>query len=144
MRGDHPVEFMRVLFRLVHSLDVRSKRMGREIGVTSPQRLVIRMIGRHPGIFAGELAPLLDLHPSTLTGVLARIEKRGYLRREADPGDRRRARLYLTARGEDVDRRRAGTVEAAVRRALARTDPRRVRLAESFLQRLAAELATHD
>jgi DNA-binding MarR family transcriptional regulator len=135
-----PVPFMRVLWRLVHGLEVRSKRMARELGVTGPQRLVMRMVGRHPGVAAGELASLLDLHPSTLTGVLKRLETRGYLRRVADAADRRRVQLFLTTRGRAIDRERGGTVEAAVRRALGRADARVVRSTDAVLKQLVAAL----
>lgn len=141
MREDgESVHFMRALWKLVHSLDVRSKRMARVLGVTGPQRLVMRMVGRHQGVSPGGLAELLDLHPSTLTGVLARLEQRGYLRRDVDPDDRRRVRLSLTVRGRKVDRERAGTVEAAVRRTLMRADPTQLRHTEMLIQRVAAEL----
>jgi DNA-binding MarR family transcriptional regulator len=131
---------MRTLWRLVHGLDVRSKWMEHNLGVTGPQRLVMRMVGRHPGIGAGELASKLDLHPSTLTGILARLEDRGYLDRVVDPADRRRARLRLTASGRRIDRERKGTVEAAVRRSLARTRADDVTSTEAMLATLVEEL----
>jgi hypothetical protein len=49
-------------------------------------------------------------------------------------------RLFLTTRGRAVDRQRAGTVEAAVRRALGRSDARVVRSTEALLQQLVAAL----
>ena len=80
--NNETLKFMRVLWGLVHGLDVRSKWMERNLGVTGPQRLVVRMVGRQPGIAASEIAVALDLHPSTLTGILSRLEKRGYLTRD--------------------------------------------------------------
>lgn len=131
---------MRTLWRLVHALDVRSKWMERNLGVTGPQRLVMRMVGRHPGIGAGDLASKLDLHPSTLTGILARLEARAYLVRLADPADRRRACFRLTAAGAGVDAERKGTVEAAVRRALTRSAELDVEHTEAVLAILVTEL----
>lgn len=116
------LQFMQRVWELVHALDVRSKRMAQTIGVTGPQRLVIRIVGQKPSQTASEIAQLLGKHPSTLTGVLARLEGRGLLAREIDPEDRRRARFTLTAAGKAIDRERKGTVEAATRRALARME----------------------
>jgi DNA-binding MarR family transcriptional regulator len=116
------LQFMQRLWDLVHALDVRSKRMAQTIGVTGPQRLVIRMIGQRPGRGASEIASILGMHPSTLTGVLARLELRELIVRRIDPDDRRRAQFTLTAAGKRIDRDRRGTVEAAVRRALARAN----------------------
>jgi DNA-binding MarR family transcriptional regulator len=93
-----------------HALQSTSKWMEVRLGITGPQRLVIRMIGCFPGISAGALANLLHVHPSTLTGVLRRLSDRGAIRRSTDPYDSRRALFWLTARGRRVDRLRSGTV----------------------------------
>jgi DNA-binding MarR family transcriptional regulator len=113
---------MQRLWDLVHALDVRSKRMARTLGVTGPQRLVIRVLGRSPAMTASDISGTLGMHPSTLTGILRRLEGHGMIEREVDAADRRRARFRLTARGKKIDRERKGTVEAAVRRGLGRAD----------------------
>jgi DNA-binding MarR family transcriptional regulator len=114
------LHFMQLLWELHHNLQARSKQMESALGVTGPQRLVVRLVGRHAGISAGELAALLHLHPSTLTGVLRRLEQHGLLHRRSDPKDGRRVLLTLTAAGRRVDARRSGTVESAVQQALSR------------------------
>src|SRR5262245_1489593 len=96
------LQFMQRVWDLVHALDVRSKRMVKAVGVTGPQRLVIRIIGQKPNQTASQIAETLDKHPSTLTGVLARLEQRGMITRHVDPEDRRRARFTLTASGRKI------------------------------------------
>ncbi|MGW6914898.1 MarR family transcriptional regulator [Kitasatospora sp. NPDC054939] len=44
---------------------------------------------------AGDLADQARLTTGAVTGVLNRLEKAGYARREADPGDRRRVRVVM-------------------------------------------------
>jgi DNA-binding MarR family transcriptional regulator len=134
------LEFMRLLWALDHALHSTSKWMEARLGITGPQRLVIRMIGRFPGVSAGALADLLHVHPSTLTGVLRRLAGRGAIRRTADPRDSRRALFWLTARGQSIDRLRSGTVEAAVTRALARAPARNLAAARTMLARVTLEL----
>src|SRR3954470_12003885 len=103
------LEFMRLLWAVDHGLQSTSKRMESTLGITGPQRLVLRLVGRFPGITAGNLAQILHVHPSTLTGVLKRLERRGFLQRRPDPRDARRASLGLTARGRRLDVGAAGT-----------------------------------
>ena len=134
------LQFMQRLWELVHALAVRSKRMRRTLGVTGPQRLVIRVVGQSPDATASEISDILGLHPSTLTGVLARLERQGMLQRRADRSDRRRARFRLTSAGRRVDRERKGTVEAAVRRAMGRAEPAMIAQTEALLALLVAEL----
>lgn len=135
------LQFMQRLWELVHALAVRSKRMGRTLGVTGPQRLVIRVVGQSPGATASEISEILGLHPSTLTGVLARLENQGLLQRRVDAADRRRVRFRLTPAGLQINRERKGTVEAAVRRAMSRAGPERIAQTEALLALLVAELA---
>jgi DNA-binding MarR family transcriptional regulator len=57
-----------------------------------------------------ELSAETGTRATTLTGVLDRLENRGYLTRELDPTDRRSFRLPLTEAGQAA----AGRVRAAV------------------------------
>jgi DNA-binding MarR family transcriptional regulator len=138
------LEFMRGLWALDHALQSASKRMEARLRITAPQRLVVRIVGRYPGISAGELSEILHLHPSTLTGILRRLGEHGVVDRQADPDDARRALLFLTAKGRSVDALRNGTVEAAVRRALGRVRPAAVQHAREVAEALASELARID
>ena len=133
------LEFMKQLWAVVHGLQTISKRLESQHGITGPQRLVVRIVGRTPGISAGALAQILRMHPSTLTGILRRLETRGILTRKSDPNDARRALFALTARGRKVDTLKTGTVEAAVRRVLAR-QPNEASVAQKLLASLALEL----
>jgi DNA-binding MarR family transcriptional regulator len=134
------LEFMRLLWAVDHGLQQRSKRMTAAFGVTGPQRFVIRVLGRFPGLSAGHLAQVLHLHPSTLTGILDRLERKGLLSRRTDPEDRRRAVLGLTAMGRRLDVDSRGTVESLVMEALAGQPPRQVQAARDVLAAVASGL----
>jgi MarR family transcriptional regulator, organic hydroperoxide resistance regulator len=122
-RLDAPLSFLRVLWSLGHALERRSKAMERSLGVTGPQRLAVRLVALYPGITPKELAALLCVHPSTLTGIVHRLVDAGFLRREPDPHDGRRARLSVTEAGRGIDGATRGTVESAVREVLAAAAP---------------------
>ncbi|NNB99923.1 MarR family transcriptional regulator, partial [Corallococcus exiguus] len=134
------LEFMRLLWAVDHGLQSTSKRMESTLGLTGPQRLVIRLVGRFPGITAGALANILHVHPSTLTGVLKRLEKRGLLERKSDPLDGRKALFALTDSGRALDIPSEGTVESAVQRVLARLPRDRIVVTQEALKALAEEL----
>nr|WP_224244622.1 MarR family transcriptional regulator [Hyalangium gracile] len=134
------LEFMRLLWAVDHGLQSTSKRMESTLGITGPQRLVLRLVGRFPGITAGALAQILHVHPSTLTGVLKRLEKRGLLERKSDPLDGRKALFALTEAGRALDVPSTGTVEAAVQRALSKMTRARILHTQDVLTALAEEL----
>jgi MarR family transcriptional regulator, organic hydroperoxide resistance regulator len=132
--------FMSLLWAADHGLDRLSKRMEAKIGVTGPQRLAIRIIGRFPWISAGQLAAILHVHPSTLTGILRRLEARRLLLRRIDARDARRALLRLTSEGKRCDARQAGTIEAIVETVLAQCTRHEIDVTARVLARLAAAL----
>ncbi len=134
------LDFLRLIWGLDHSLQRVSKQMEKRLGVTGPQRLVIRIVGRFPGLPAGKLAALLQIHPSTLTGILKRLEGRGFLRRQVDPRDRRRVLLGLTSKGRQLDIATSGTIETAIERALSRLSPDRIEGSREVLMRLRDSL----
>ena len=134
------LQFMQLLWAVVHGVEKTSKRMTSEIGVTGPQRLVLRVVGLCPGVSAGDLASVLHVHPSTLTGVLQRLVAQKLLLRIDDPSDRRRAILRLTPRGARVNSVNRGTVELAVAEALDGVSARDRAATRRVLQRLARHL----
>lgn len=134
------IEFMRLLWAIDHGLEASSKQMDAQLGVTGPQRLVIRIVGRHPDISAGRIADALHVHPSTLTGVLGRLVERNILTRRVDETDARRALFSLTTHGKKLDDVKTGTVESKVRRALSRLPKREVASTRRVLGALAEAL----
>ena len=135
------LDVMQGLWALAHALEARSKRMHRELGVTGPQRLLLRVIGQSPGCGPGAAARRLSLNPGTVSRLAAGLERRKLVRSDPDRVDGRKLRLTLTARGKVLNGRHRGTVEGAVRQALIEAPPSEVRLARRFIHRLAEYLA---
>jgi len=134
------LDFMRLIWEVDHALQRTSKRMETTLGVTGPQRFVLRIVGRFPGIPAGHLAEILHVHPSTLTGILKRLERSGLISRRPDARDRRRTLLGLTDKGRLVDVGTEGTVEAAIQQALERSRPQQIEAARELLSTIAETL----
>jgi DNA-binding MarR family transcriptional regulator len=72
-----------------------SKQSEAESG-TPLQGAVMRYIDRHPGTTAGEAAEATQLISSNFSRAIGGLEKVGLVRREFDPNDARRVRLYPT------------------------------------------------
>jgi DNA-binding MarR family transcriptional regulator len=114
--------------------------MESSLGITGPQRLVLRIINRHPGISAGDLAHIAKLHPSTITGIVQRLVKKNLITVERDSGDNRRVRLDLRPEARPYTRTMKGTVEATVKRTLDALPAQQLQHARSVLSSLAAAL----
>lgn len=66
------------------------------IGLTRSQWSVLAYLLREDGVQQQRLAELMDLTPITLTGLLDRLERDGWVERRPDPEDRRAKRIFLT------------------------------------------------
>lgn len=117
------IELMRRLMGLNHALERVSSRMEAALGVTAQQRMILRCLGRYPGMTPGQLAAQLHVDPGTVSASLRRLEKKKLVVRRRDPRDKRRVSVALTERGRALDRPSNGTVEHAVERLLDTTDP---------------------
>jgi DNA-binding MarR family transcriptional regulator len=143
-RAGDALSFLRLLWAIDHLLQERSKAMLIRLGVTGPQRLVLRVLARHPDLTAGQLAGFLHLHPSTVSGILGRLEQRRLVVRRMDDLDRRRVRLALSRKGLELARPRRGTLEDRIEEALQGLEPEQRRAAELALSAVADRLAATD
>jgi DNA-binding MarR family transcriptional regulator len=86
--------------RLTTSVKLALREVGLQLALLNHQvgtRLRLRdvdfdclnLLSRHGPAGPGTLARLAGLHPATMTGVLDRLEKSGWVTRDRDPSDRR-------------------------------------------------------
>jgi DNA-binding MarR family transcriptional regulator len=125
LSGDLPplppvLAFLRSLWNLNHALEVTSSDMLRTIGVTAQQRMVLRIVGHVGRLTAGQLSALLHVHPGTLSATLARLERRGLVKRAREADDARRVVVSLTPAGAALLATSEGLVESAAAAALER------------------------
>ncbi len=69
-------------------------------GLTRPQVNVFHELYDSPGISLKDLSRKLGMAHSTVSGIIVRLEKKGYVEKRSDSVDKRFSRLYLS---EKVD-----------------------------------------
>jgi MarR family transcriptional regulator, organic hydroperoxide resistance regulator len=138
------LEFLRSLWQLNQAIEQLSSRMEKRLGVTAQQRLLLRCIGKYPGIAAGQLAAIMHVDPGTISAALKRLETKSLIERRTDPRDQRRICLGLTPNGRALDMPTQGTVEDAVVRLFEQVPAPNVALTVNvlgqFAELLSAEL----
>jgi DNA-binding MarR family transcriptional regulator len=70
--------------------------------LTTPQYMVFNALWMGDGITIGELGQRVALDGSTITGILDRMEKSGYVERRPNAEDRRSALVHLTEKAREV------------------------------------------
>ena len=70
--------------------------------LTAPQYFVFNALWMGDGISIGELGECVSLDSSTLTGIIDRLERNGFVERQPNPDDRRSVLVFLTARAREL------------------------------------------
>lgn len=114
-----------------------NRRVGGRLGLRDADMDCLDLIGRLGPIGAGPLAKAAGMHPATLTGVLDRLERAGWVVRERDTEDRRAVRIRaLPERGREVLEQFAG-MNGAVQEICSHYDERQLAVIADFLARVA-------
>lgn len=108
--------------------------------LTSQQFWMLIALRESPGLSQAELAARVRADAPTVSRTVSGLLERGLLRSEPDPDDRRRSRMYLSARGERLAQELA-SVARDVRAALVDgMDEDEVAALRQGLQRVIANL----
>ena len=123
----------RLYVRAVGIVDTLRVQTWKQLDITVTQLRVLFILRDNSGAPAGFLADRLRVTPPTVTGLVDRLVRMGFVRREEDPEDRRLVRNFLTERGLQV----VGEVEREGRAFLAKVF---ARLAPEQMSRLVTAL----
>jgi DNA-binding MarR family transcriptional regulator len=115
--------------------------VGGRVNVRASDLECLDQIGREGPLSPTSLARLTGQHPATLTGILDRLERDGWIARDRDPGDRRGV-VVRAERGRGAEILRLFLVESGMSPALdeilARYTEAELAAIADFLHRTAA------
>jgi DNA-binding MarR family transcriptional regulator len=89
-------QIMVALRRITRAMDQRSRLLLQGYGLTTPQLATLLAIARLQPVTAGAVAREIHLGHSTVTGILDRLQRRGWIGRSRGQHDRRSVSLCLT------------------------------------------------
>jgi DNA-binding MarR family transcriptional regulator len=95
-REDLSRNFGFILHDVARLLRTTFDRRVKSLGLTRSQWWVLNHLFRNNGMTQSDIADLLEIERATLGRLLDRLEAKGWVRREADAGDRRAKRVFLT------------------------------------------------
>ena len=84
------------LRRIIRATDLHSKRLSKSSGLTSPQLMVLQTLRENSDLTVGEVAKRISLSQATVTTIVDRLERGGYVYRERSTTDKRKVHVYLT------------------------------------------------
>jgi DNA-binding MarR family transcriptional regulator len=92
----------RLLYRVCHLHHREAERVFELMGLHRGQPPLLRLLWDRDGRTHSELAQGMSVQPATISRMLKRMERRGFILRQQDRRDERVSRVYLTQKGRAV------------------------------------------
>jgi DNA-binding MarR family transcriptional regulator len=102
LKLDRLEQVLTSLRRVIRATDMHSKHLAKISGLTTPQILLLQAIRNVEGAVIGQLAEEVSLSQATVTSILDRLEKKGYVERERSTVDKRKVHVHLTEHGIEI------------------------------------------
>lgn len=92
-------EITDLLLRFIAGVVLHSNEVAKQVGLGPSDSQLLGLLRLDGPLTPGRLAELTGLTTGTVTGVLDRLERSGFVRRERDPADRRKVVVTPVAEG---------------------------------------------
>jgi len=132
------------LRQIIRAIDLHSKKLERESGLTGPQLLVMQLIATYDEVTSGVIAREVSLSQATVTTILDRLERKGMLKRERSAYDKRKVLVSLTEEGAQALQRAPTLMQESFIRAFNQLESWEQSLILSSLQRVSDMMNATD
>jgi DNA-binding MarR family transcriptional regulator len=95
-------QVLNTLRQIIRAIDIQSKYLSKNFGLTGPQLVAMREIALDPYITIGELARRVSLSQATVTTIIDRLEVKKLVTRYRSEVDKRKVILQVTGEGEKL------------------------------------------
>jgi len=90
------------LRQIIRVIDLQSKKLIKQFGLTGPQLIVLKEIQKGPDLPISVIAKNVSLSQATVTSILDRIEQQGFAKRCRSSQDKRKVNILLTEKAEII------------------------------------------
>jgi DNA-binding MarR family transcriptional regulator len=91
---------LKSLRQIARAIDVQSRKLDRQYGLTLPQLIVLRCVGDLGEVTSRAISLAADLSAPTVVGILDKLEAKGLIERYRSVRDRRIVHTRLTTDGQ--------------------------------------------
>ena len=88
--------------KIIRATDIHSRQLTKTVGLTAPQLMVLQAIRDLGAVAISRLSTEVSLSQATVTTIIDRLEKRGYVARSRSDSDKRVVHALLTDAGRDA------------------------------------------
>ena len=95
----HDLRILNAIRRIIRAVDIDSRQLAAEHDITAPQLVTLMALVENSPLAAHEISARVHISPTTLVGVLDRLEAKALIRRNRNTADRREVKIVPTAAG---------------------------------------------
>ena len=117
---DFDLRVLRALRRIMRAVDVYSRKLIAEHNITGPQLVCLSHIVKGKRVILSRLSRGMYMSPSTVNGILDRLEVKRLIRRERKDRDRRKVIVTATDEGREIAARAPSSLQDKLANAMLR------------------------
>ena len=136
-RDDSVFGIMQSLRRIFKAIQDYSHEVSKNYGITGPQLWVIKTVSLNGKLSLSDLGKGMYLQPSTITGLIDALERRGYVARVRDREDRRVVKVQLTPKGQRLAKKAPNPAQGKMIYGLTKLKSSELNLIFNSVQKLA-------
>jgi len=141
---DRSEEVLIALRRIVRAIAIQSKQLASQCGITTPQLLVLRLLKKEGELAIGGISKGVHLSQATVTAIVDRLERRGFVARQRSSTDRRRVMVAITDDGVDILKGAPSPIQESFTKSFSKLKEWEQTLVLSTLQRVADMMDATD
>lgn len=96
----YDLRILQALRRIIRAIDLHSRKLSAQHKITGPQLVCLLSVEEHEPVTPSAIARHVHLSPSTVIGILDRLEAKEFVQRARDLKDRRLVQVSLTEQGK--------------------------------------------
>jgi DNA-binding MarR family transcriptional regulator len=135
---------MQVLRRIFKAIQQYSEAVLKRFGVTGPQLWALRTVYTEGPLSMGELSRKMYLHMSTVSGVVDRLEDKGFVERSRGDQDRRVVKISLTKAGKKLVQKSPDAAQGKLLHGLESLSRREVLVIRASLEKVVRLMEIQD
>lgn len=119
----YDLQILQSLRKIIRSVDIHSRKLSTQYDITAPQLITLLAVKEYGPLTIVAISKEVHLSPSTLVGIIDRLESKNYVIRERSSSDRRQVLISVTKKGEEFTKQAPSPLQETLAYALASLTP---------------------
>ena len=101
-KNSYELRIIQSLRRIIRAIEIHSRKLAQKHQITGPQLACLIALLEEGPLLGTHLAKKVYLSPSTVVGIIDRLEEKGLVKRERSPRDRRHVEVSISEVGHRI------------------------------------------